>query len=89
VRLHRALAVYADEVQQHRIDGAVWLVRERSAQYEEGLAQSKSIAAQWDGLMDTQAKVLADYHAAGIKRSDIAEFFKALGLVSIGVGVAQ
>jgi hypothetical protein len=89
VRLHRALAVYADEVQQHRIDAAVWLVRERSAQYEEGLAQSKVIAAQWEGLMDTQAKVLADYHAAGIKRSDLAEFFKALGLVSIGVGVAQ
>jgi hypothetical protein len=89
VRLRRALATYADEVQQLRIDGAVWLARERAAQYEEGLAQSKFVAAQWEGLMDTVAKVLADYHASGIKRSEIAEFFKALGLMSIGVGVAQ
>ena len=89
VVLYRALAIYADEVPQARIDGAVWKSRELAAQYEESLVQSKSAAAQWDALMDTLAKVLADYHAAGIKNADIAEFFKALGLVGIGVGVAQ
>lgn len=85
--IHRALAIYADEVQQARVDAAVWETREIAARYEEGLAQSKSAAAQWDNLMDTLAKVLADYHASGIKQSDIAEFLKALGLVVIGVGV--
>jgi len=74
--LHRAFGVYADDVQQARIDAAVWAVRETSAQYDDDLARSKSAAAQWDSLMDTLAKVLADYHAAGIKQTDIAEFFK-------------
>ncbi len=39
--------------------------------------------------MDMAAKVLADYHTAGIKTADITEFFKGLGLVAIGVGAAQ
>jgi hypothetical protein len=85
----RALAVYADEVKAYRIDSAVWKVRAEAAQYEEGLARSRYATAQWDALIDTIATVLADYHAAGIKQADLAEFFKALGLVSIGVGVAQ
>ena len=86
---YRALATYADEVQQHRIEAAVWRARARAAQYEEGLVRSKFAAAQWDSLLDMMATVLADYHAAGIKRADLAEFFKALGLVAIGIGVAQ
>ena len=85
--LHRAFGLYADDVRQARIDAAIWAVRETSAQYEDDLAQSKSAAAQWDNLTDTLAKVLADYHAAGIKQADIAEFLKALGLVATGVGV--
>lgn len=85
----RALAVYADEVKLYRVDGAAWKVRAEAAQYEEGLARSKYATAQWDALIDTIATVLADYHAAGIKQADLAEFFKALGLVTIGVGVAQ
>ena len=85
----RALAIYADEVKLYRIEGAVWKVRAEAAQYEEGLARSKYASAQWDALIDTIATVLADYHAAGIKRADLAEFFKALGLVTIGVGAAQ
>lgn len=87
--LYRALGTYANDVQQARIDGAIWEAREQAARFEENLAYSKVAASQWDGLMDLLAKVLADYHAAGIKKSDIAEFFKAVGLVSIGVGVAQ
>ena len=85
----RALAVYADDVKLYRIEGVVWKVRAEAAQYEEGLARSKYASAQWDALIDTIATVLADYHAAGIKQADLAEFFKALGLVTIGLGVAQ
>lgn len=87
--LYRALGTYADDVRRFRIDTAVWNVRRLAAQHEEALAQSKYTAAQWDGLLDTMAKVLADYHAAGIKKSEIAEFIQALGLVGIGIGVAQ
>jgi len=86
---YRALATYADEVQESRLEAALWRTREHAAQYEEGLQRSKSAAAQWDSLIDSIAAVLADYHAAGIKRADLAEFFKALGLVVIGIGVAQ
>jgi hypothetical protein len=85
----RALAIYADEVRLFRTDTAVWAARATAAQYEEGLARSKFAAEQWDALVDTMAAVLADYYAAGIKTSDLAEFFKALGLVVIGIGVAQ
>ena len=55
----------------------------------EGLTRAKYAAAQWDGLSDSIATVLADYHAAGVKTSDIAEFFKALGLFYVGAGVAK
>jgi hypothetical protein len=89
VELYRALGTYADDVQQARIDLAVWEARERAAQFAENLAYSQVAAEQWDSLMDLLAKVLADYHASGIKQADIAEFFKALGLVAVGVGVAQ
>jgi hypothetical protein len=85
----RTLAIYADEVRLFRAETAVWAARATAAQYEEGLARSKFAAQQWDALIDTMAAVLADYYAAGIKTSDLAEFFKALGLVVIGIGVAQ
>lgn len=89
IELLRALAIYADDVRYYRIEGAVWKVRAEAALYEEGLVRSKYAAAQWDALIDTIATVLADYHASGIRKGDLAEFFKALGLVAIGVGAAQ
>lgn len=85
----RALSIYADDVKLYRTEAAIWRVRAEAAQYDESLARSKYAAAQWDALSDTIATVLADYHAAGIKQTDLAEFFKALGLVTIGVAVAQ
>ncbi|RZL01761.1 MAG: hypothetical protein EOP36_10340 [Rubrivivax sp.] len=88
-QLLRALAIYADEVKQYRIEGKAWTVRAEAARHEAGFVRSKYAAAQWDALIGTIATVLADYHAAGIKRADLAEFFKALGLVAVGVGVAQ
>jgi hypothetical protein len=88
-KLYRALATYGDEVKRQRIAAEVWKSRELASMYEESLIESKFAAAQWDDLMDTIAKVLVDYHASGIKQADVAEFFKALGLVAIGVGVAQ
>lgn len=85
----RALAVYADEVKAYRVEGAGWAARVDALAHEEGLVRSKFAAAQWDALIDMMATVLTDYHAAGIKKADLAEFFKALGLVTIGVGAAQ
>jgi len=85
----RALGIYADDVQRFRVDGALWRARELSIRYEESLVRSKFAAAQWDNLTATIATVLADYHASGIKRAELAEFFKALGLVAIGIGAAQ
>lgn len=85
----RALATYADEVRLYRVEAAVWGARATAAQYEQGLVRSKYAAEQWDGLVDMMAAVLADYYAAGIKSADLAEFFKALGLVVIGIGAAQ
>jgi hypothetical protein len=84
-----ALATYGDEVRRQRIEAAVWRMRRMNADYDLMLSDSKAAAAQWDGLMDMAARVLADYHAAGIKPDDLNEFFKALGLVTIGVGAAQ
>lgn len=88
-RLLRALSVYADDVKKFRAEADVWNRRALAAQYMEGLTRAKYAAAQWDGLSDSIATVLADYHTAGVKTSDIAEFFKALGLLSIGAGVAK
>lgn len=87
--LLNVLALYADAIPQQRTESAVWKARARAAQYEAALARSKYAAAQWDALLETIATVLADYHASGIKKADLAEFLKALGLVGIGIGVAQ
>jgi len=89
VRLLSALAAYADDVKRFRAEADIWSRRAMAAQYMEGLTRAKYAAAQWDGLSDSIATVLADYHAAGVKTGEIAEFFKALGLLSIGAGVAK
>lgn len=89
VNFLRALSIYADDVKRFRMEADVWDRRALAAKHEEGLSQSKHAAAQWDALADTIATVLSDYHAAGIKQADLAEFFKALGLLAIGAGVAK
>jgi hypothetical protein len=86
---YEALAIYGDSVREARIEQAVLEARFVATQYERGLINSRYAAAQWDALLDTTAKILSEYHAAGIKTEDVAEFFKALGLVTIGVGAAQ
>lgn len=89
VNFLRALSIYADDVKRFRMEADVWDRRALAAMHEEGLSQSKYVAAQWDALSDTIATVLSDYHAAGIRQADLAEFFKALGLVAIGAGVTK
>jgi hypothetical protein len=89
VALLEALAIYADDFPRYRVEQAAWHSREMSLEYERGLVQSKNSAAQWDNLIRAIAVVLSDYHASGVKKTDLAEFFKALGLVTIGIGVAQ
>lgn len=86
---YEALAIYGDSVRTAQIKQAVLEARLVATQYERVLVNSRYAAAQWDALLDTTAKILSEYHASGIKTEDVAEFFKALGLVSIGVGVAQ
>jgi hypothetical protein len=87
--LFEALAIYADDVPRYRTDRAVWRARELALEHERGLVASKYAAAQWDSMITAVASVLSDYHASGMKQADIAEFLKALGLVVIGIGVAQ
>jgi len=86
--LYGALATYGDEVKLRRVESAVCVVQKINAGYRLDLIRSRFAAAKWDNLMSTLAKVSADYHAAGIKTSDVTEFFKALGLAGIAIGVA-
>jgi hypothetical protein len=86
---YEALAIYGDSVREAQIEQAVLEARFVATQYERVLVNSRYAAEQWDALLDTTAKILSEYHAAGIKTEDVAEFLKALGLVSIGVGAAQ
>ena len=46
--------------------------------------QSHSAALMWQSLLSNMAAVLGDYHAAGVKTADLAEFLKGLGIVYIG-----
>jgi hypothetical protein len=85
---YEALAIYGDSVRSAQVEQATLEARTLATQYERVLVNSRYAAAQWDALLDTTAKILSEYHASGIKNEDVAEFFKALGLVSIGVGVA-
>lgn len=86
---YEALAIYGDSVRKAQIEQAVLEARLVATHYERVLVNSRYAAAQWDALLATTAKILSEYHASGIKTEDVAEFFKALGLVSIGVGAAQ
>ena len=87
--LYEALAIYWDEVFLYRSDAELWKTRAQALEFDANLAASGAAAMQWDNLIGGIAQVLADYHASGIKPAEIAEFLKALGLVYIGVGVAQ
>jgi hypothetical protein len=88
-KLYEALAIYGDGVREARVSQAVLNSRQLAIEYELNLINSRFAAAQWDSLMDMTSKILSEYHAAGIKKEEIAEFLKALGLVTIGVGAAQ
>ena len=86
-RLYEALAIYWDEVFLHRSEEQMWKARAQALEYDENLARSTAAALQWDNLIGGVATVLADYHAAGIKPAEIAEFLKAFGLIYIGARV--
>ena len=88
-QLYQGLAIYWDEVFLHRSKEQMWKARARALRYEEGLARSAAAAQQWDNLIGGVGTVLADYHASGVKPSDITEFLKVLGLVYIGTRIGR
>ncbi len=88
-RLLDALAIYGDDIPRFRAQTKVWRSRELALEYKGALIRSEYVAQQWDATIVAIATVLNDYHASGIKNADLAEFFKAIGLVVIGIGVAQ
>lgn len=88
-RLYEALAIYWDEVFLHRSEEQVWKARAGALRYEEGLARSTAAALQWDNLIGGVGTVLADYHAAGVKSAEIAEFLKAFGVIYVGTRIGR
>lgn len=82
--LFESLATYFDLALHHRGRAAALELAFNGTTDEDVMLQSRSASAQWGSLMSHMAAVIAEYHAAGIKPADLAEFLKGFGLVLIG-----
>jgi hypothetical protein len=87
--LFESLALYFDHALYHRGRVAALELAYNGTTDEMVMLQSRSAAAQWSSLMKNMAAVVAEYHAAGIKPADLAEFLKGFGLVVIGSQVGK
>jgi hypothetical protein len=82
--LYSSLAEYFDHSQLLRVQSEAAEISARSYLEDREMLRSKYAALQWQKLLNDMAGVLADFHKAGVKPQDIAEFAKALGLLYIG-----
>jgi hypothetical protein len=81
-RLFTSLTSF-DEAEEHRLDAELGRLELDASATDVAIVRSRSAAMQWRNLAISIAAVLGDYHAQGVKPADLAEFFKAIGLVGI------
>lgn len=89
VALYESFALYFDHAQTHRVQQEMLDLEANGITDEIVIAQSRSAAQMWQSLMSNMASILADYHSAGIKPADLAEFVKGIGLFYIGYGAGK
>lgn len=89
VALYESFALYFDHAQTHRVQQEMLDLEANGITDEIVIAQSRSAAKMWQSLMSNMASILADYHSAGIKPADLAEFVKGIGLFYIGYGAGK
>jgi hypothetical protein len=58
-------------------------VRLELSGYQQSLILSEEAIASWAAVLDTPIDLLRQYHAGGIKPSDIAPILQALGIFTI------
>lgn len=82
--LYESLAYYFDHAQLHRLRQDLLDLAANGVTDEAVMSQSRAAARMWQSLAANMAAILADYHAAGIKPAELAEFLKGLGVFYVG-----
>ena len=82
--LYTSFAYYFDHAQRYRVEQESLELAANGISDEIVMQESRSAAQMWQSLMANMAAVLGDYHAAGIKPADLAEFLKGLGIFYLG-----
>ena len=82
--LYTSFAYYFDHAHLYRVEQESLELAANGITDEIVMQESRSAAQMWQSLMTNMAAMLGDYHAAGIKPGDLAEFLKGLGVFYLG-----
>ncbi len=87
--LYQSFARYFDEAYRYRVDHESLGLNILTMSYDLEIEKSRTAALMWQSLVTNMASILADFHAAGLKPAELAEFLKGLGLIYIGGRAAR
>jgi ribosomal protein S7 len=82
--LYQSFARYFDEAYRYRVEQESLGLNVLTMSYELEIEKSRTAALMWQSLVTNMASILADFHAAGLKPTELAEFLKGFGLIYIG-----
>lgn len=87
--LYQSFARYFDEAYRYRVEHESLGLNILTMSYDLEIEKSRTAALMWQSLVTNMASILADFHAAGLKPADLAEFLKGFGLIYIGERAAR
>jgi hypothetical protein len=82
--LYESMAYYFDHALHYRVRAEQIDLAANGVTDDIVMLQSRSAAKMWGSLLNNMAAIVSEYHAAGIKPADLAEFLKGFGLFFIG-----
>lgn len=87
--LYQSFARYFDEAYRYRVEHESLGLNILTMSYDLEIEKSRTAALMWQSLVTNMASILADFHAAGLKPAELAEFLKGFGLIYIGERAAR
>ena len=87
--MYQSFARYFDEAYRYRVEHESLGLNVLTMSYDLEIEKSRTAALMWQSLVTNMASILADFHAAGLKPAELAEFLKGFGLIYIGERAAR